>query len=77
MGTENKKRKKRTHSCVRREIIISRVLLGTKFNCTEAETIPLFYLKFILAENWARLNSFISGFTPYENMSFFKKHGDN
>ena len=33
-------------------------LFETKFNCTEAETILLFYLKFILAESWAQLNSF-------------------
>ena len=36
-------RKKQNH--------VIRALFGTKFNCTEAETVPLFYLKFILAES--------------------------
>ena len=39
-------------------------LFGTKFYCTEEETIPLLCLKFILAKSWAQLNSFISDLTP-------------
>ena len=56
---------------------INRALLGTKFDYTEAETTLLFFLKFILSKSWARPNSFISDFTSFENMSFFKKHRGN
>ena len=50
MGTENKKKKKekkRTHPCVRRGIML--VGLYWEHNST-AETILLFYLKFIQAK---------------------------
>ena len=55
MGTENKtknnkQKQKNTFLCKKRNHI-SRALSGTKFNCTEAETVLLFYLKFILAES--------------------------
>ena len=73
MGTENKKKKKekkRTHPCVRREIML--VGLYWEHNST-AETILLFYLKFIQAKIWAWLNSFISGFAPPVNICCYLK----
>ena len=59
MGPENKTKQKKKKKKQNKRNHISRALLGTKFNCTEAETIPLFYLKFILAKSWARLNLLI------------------
>ena len=90
MGTENKQtnkqtnkktkkkenKKKTTHSCVRREIILVE-LYWEQSSTALKQRIPLFYLKFILAESWAGLMSFISDFTPYGNISFFKKHEGN
>ena len=44
------KQKRKIFLCMKRNLI-SRALLGTKFISTEAETIPLFFLKFILAKS--------------------------
>ena len=50
MGTENKQINKLINKIKKRNHV-TRALLGTKFSCTEAETVPLFYLNFILAES--------------------------
>ena len=75
MGISNTKNKNKNTLLCKKWNYISRALLETKFHCTERETIPLLYLKFILAESWARLNSFIIDLKLYENMSLFKKDG--
>ena len=56
MGTENqtkKKRKRKQKNTIlcKKGNYISSASLGTKFNCSEAETISLFYLKFIVAKS--------------------------
>ena len=53
MGTENQKKKeknKNTFLC-KKGNHISQALLGTKFDCTDTETILLFCLKLILAKS--------------------------
>ena len=49
MGTENKKEKKEDILVLEEKY--QQGFIGNNFNCTEAEAIPLFYLKFILAES--------------------------
>lgn len=76
MGTEKKKEKKEEHIPVQEVESYQQDFIENKVNCTEAETILFFYLKFILAGSLAQLNSLID-FTHCKNMLFFKKHGAN
>ena len=48
--TKAKEKKQKIFLYMKRNLI-SRALLGTKFISTEAETMPLFFLKFILAKS--------------------------
>ena len=48
--TKAKEKKQKIFLCMKR-YLISRALLETKFISTEAETMPLFFLKFILAKS--------------------------
>ena len=48
--TKKKEKKKTTHSCVRREIILVE-LYWEQSSTALKQRIPLFYLKFILAES--------------------------